>query len=202
MDVRRTVDFGLLEPAMVIEPARPADLAKLLTLPQSLPQAAWQSAIARENVVCAWTNERLQMGAYVADHYSEAFEGDRLRTLQAAFNVMSNRLKLDEATVAFGARALISPIYLDAGDLRGHLLRALLRTVGLRYRHLFGFCSKQNPDELSALQQEGWRCFHEEDEMCYLTLDVAKTLRMLASRLALRMPARSHSSPSSNSISL
>jgi hypothetical protein len=51
-------------------------------------------------------------------------------------------------------------------------------------------CRKDDPIELQTLQLQGWRCFQEEDDVCYLMLDVAKALRGLASQIVLRMPPR------------
>ncbi len=159
-----------------------ADAAKSLGLSEN----GWRALITSQHVVCA--NSVCLAGLYVADHYSFVYEGDRLRELQAARSVLCNRFKLNPENVAFGAEAVINPAW-QGSDLRSHLLRALLRNVALRYRHAFRFCRKDDPAELENLNNEGWRCFQEEDEACYLVLDVAKALRGLATKLMLRFPA-------------
>lgn len=174
-------DFEIASPRLSDIPHVSA-IAKQL----GIDEGGWRTLIAGGDVVCA-TASRIT-GAYVADHYSFAYEGDRLRELQAARSVLCNRFKLIEEKVAFGAEAIIGAEW-QGSDLRSHLLRALLRNVGLRYKHLFRFCRKDAPLELELLKLEGWRCFQEEDETCYLVLDVAKALRELATKLVLRFPA-------------
>ena len=170
---------------------RLSDIPSLLVLTHStslsITDSAWRSLIAVENVVAARIRDRI-VGLYVANHYQQTHDSDLLRELRSALRVLCNRFKLAEENVAFGADVVIAPEWQN-GDLRAHLLRGLLRATGLRYRHLFGFCRKGNPLDLHARQTEGWRCYQEEDETCYLMLEVAKTLRGLASQLVLRLPA-------------
>ena len=167
---------------------RLSDVSQLLITAKhfGIEESGWRSLIAGGDVVCATTSSIT--GLYVADHYSFTCEGDRLHELQAARSVLCNRFKLVEENVAFGAEAVIGPEW-QGSDLRSHLLRALLRNVGLRYKHLFRFCLKSDPSELETLESEGWRCYQEEDKTCYLVLDVAKALRELATKLVLRFPA-------------
>lgn len=171
---------------LVIGPPRPSDISSILRLAADLglDQKAWRSALAAQNLVCAKSVAGIA-GVYVASHYSLAYDGDRLRELRAARNVLCNRFKLAEENVSFGAQAVIAADWQE-GDLRGHLLRALLRNVGLRYHHLFRFCRKDNPLELYALQREGWRCYQEEDDTASrLVLRSAVARMPLASKAAL-----------------
>jgi len=181
---------GWLSQQQEFEIASPrlSDVSQILVTAKHLgiDESGWRSLISGGEVVCATTSSIT--GLYLADHYSFGYEADRVRELQAARSVLCNRFKLAEEKVAFGAEAVIGPEW-QGSDLRSHLLRALLRNVGLRYKHLFRFCRKDDPAELEALKSEGWRCFQEEDETCYLVLDVAKVLRELATKLLLRFPA-------------
>ncbi|MGZ4787233.1 MAG: hypothetical protein ACXVZX_01865 [Terriglobales bacterium] len=149
----------------------------------------WRFLLAAEDIVCAETPDNSIAGVQMANHYPFLYDGDQLRHLRAAMNVLCNRFKLSESSIAFGSQSVIVPEF-GSSELRHHLLRSLLRTIGFRYRHLFSFCPKDNPLELQALQVQGWRCFQEEDDRCYLMLDVAKALRGLASQLVLRVPPR------------
>lgn len=183
------ISKGWLTQGQEFEIASPrvSDIAQLRALAVSLvlPDEGWRSLITSEKVVCAKT--QLLAGFYLADHYGLSCSGDRLRQLQAARNVLCNRFKLSADTVAFGADVITTPEW-QGSELRSHLLRALLRNVGLRYKHLFRFCRKDDPSEVESLRIEGWRCFQEEDEICYFTLDVARALRELATSLVLRFP--------------
>jgi hypothetical protein len=177
------------------EPPRAADIPRLALLAKdsSLDDSAWRSLIAARNVISAKTPEGEIVGACVANHYPLIYRGAEFHDLRAGLNVLCNRFKLADAGIAFGAMTAIAPGH-DATELRSYLLRALLRTIGLRYHHLFCFCRKDNPLELHALEAEGWRCFQEEDENCYFILEVARALRELASRLAFNhLHLRDHS---------
>lgn len=192
MDENVSVRGALGSQQLAIEPPRPADLPNIRKLAQELhlDENAWRSLMAAKNVVCAKALGGMLAGLYVANHYPLAYTGDELHELRSGLNVFINRFKVADSSVAFGAQPVIAPDW-QTGELRGHLLRALLRSVGLRYRHLFSFCRKDNPIELHALQAEGWRCYQEEDETCYMVMDVAKVLRGLASTLVLRLPVKS-----------
>jgi hypothetical protein len=167
----------------LFEPPRPADIPKLaqLTKNSGLDDSAWRSLIAARNVVCAKTPEGKIVGACIANHYSLIHRGEDFRNLRAGLNVLCNRFKLADTAIAFGALTFVAAAH-ESTELRSHLLQELLRAVGLRYHHLFRSCRKNSPLELHLLEEEGWRCFQEEDDTCYLMLDVAKTLRGLASR--------------------
>jgi len=189
-------EFSSLEIALeiqnlAIEKPRPGDLFALTTFSKSLgfTEQMWRSLERAGNVVCARTRTGRIDGFYVANHYALHREEITMRGLRSAMNVLTNRFKLAPANVAFGAQTVIAPEWQDS-NLRRHLLRALLRTVGLRYRHLFCACGKTEVREMQVLDDEGWRCFQEEDETCYFTLDVAKALRGLASQLMMRAPNR------------
>ena len=182
MDVRTQFDLRTTG-TLLIEPARLSDIPGLLGLFENiaLSAPAWRSLIADGTVVCARDSGKI-VGYYLADHLSLIYEGERLHELRTAISVLCNRFKLDEEHIAFGAQtAMTAPCHLT--NLRSRMLQVLLRNIGLRHHHLFTFCGKHNPDELETLLCEGWRCFQEEDDVCYLTLDVAKTLRRLASEL-------------------
>jgi hypothetical protein len=187
-----TIDSGRFaeDQEFTIAPARPSNAPQLIVGAKNLgiTEPNWRALIATGSVVIATESQTLA-GVYLVDHYSLTYTGELLHDLRAARSVLCNRFKLSEENVAFGAEAVIAPEW-QVGDLRSHLLRALLRTIGLRYRHVFRFCRKDDPAELETLKGEGWRCFQEEDETCYLMLDVAKALRGLASRLMLRFPPR------------
>ena len=174
---------------LVIEPPRPQDLPLFSHQELHLAPEAWKSLLAAGNLVCAKTSQGEFAGVCVANHYSLLYNGDQLRSVEAALNVLCNRFKLAETNIAFGLQAVIASKW-QSSDLRGHLLRELLRSIGLRYRHLFSFCRKDNLFELHSLELEGWRCFQEEDEVCYFMLETAKALRGLASQLVLRIPPR------------
>jgi hypothetical protein len=185
------ISSGWLTSDAALEIATPhlSDIPRLAALSKDPPltEESWRRLVNSSSVVSS--NTAGAAGIYLADHYSLAFEDDRLRELQAARNVLCNRFKLGEHTVAFGAHCVVAPEWRDT-DLRSQLLRSLLRMIGFRRRHLFRFCRKDDPAELDTLKFEGWRCFQEEDETCYFMLDVAKALRGLSTRLALRFPPR------------
>ena len=179
--------------SLTIEPARPTDIPAILKFGSrlSLDTAAWRSLQEAGNVVVGKSYKGQIAGLCVANHYSLLYKDERFHDLRAALSVLCNRFKLSDSAIAFGAQVVIAG-ELEFNDLRSHLLRSLLRTVGLRYRHLFGFCRKDDPMELQALEREGWRCYQEEDEDCYLMLDVARALRGLATRLVMPLsPERS-----------
>jgi hypothetical protein len=194
-------------PEPVIETARPADIPRLVDftskrtmLPsqqwERLPvgHASWQTLIKAHDLVCATAFDGTIAGYYAINQFSLVSEPSQLHELQSAHNVLCNRFRLSHSDVSFGAQVVIHPAW-QLTDLRIHLLRALLRTVGLRFRYLFTEVRKNNADEMLILPREGWHCFHEEDEVCYMMLNVAKALRQLASRLLLlRLPNRPESS--------
>ncbi|HVZ15858.1 MAG TPA: hypothetical protein VG897_01980 [Terriglobales bacterium] len=181
--------FGTKE--FLIGPLRPQEHPATFKLSSGLniTESGWRSLLAAENVVGAKSPDSSIVGLHIANHYSLIYEGEQLRQLRAAASVLCNRFKLDQSSIAFGSQSVIVPEF-TITDLREHLLRSLLRTVGFRYRHLFSFCRKNDPEELETLQLQGWRCYQEEDDVCYLMLNVAKTLRGLASQLVLRIPPR------------
>jgi hypothetical protein len=170
----------------LFEPPRPADIPKLAQLAKhsGLDDSAWRSVLAARNAICAKTPEGKIVGLCIANHYSLIYHGEEFRNLRAGLNILCNRFKLADTAIAFGAQTFISAAH-GSAELRGHLLQELLRAVGLRYHHLFRSCRKDDSLELHLLQEEGWRCFQEEDDTCHLMLDVAKTLRGLASRFVL-----------------
>jgi len=144
----------------------------------------WGLLIEAEDIVCARTRDGRLAGFYAANQFDLVdYERDRPQ-IRAAHNVLCNRFRLQTNKVSFGAQAVVD-LAPQHNNLRGKLLRELLRRVGLRYRYLFTESQKDNAAELGALVAEGWRCFHEEDEACYMMLDVAKALRTLASTLIL-----------------
>jgi hypothetical protein len=152
--------------------------------------SAWRSLIAAENIVIARTHDGRLAGFYATNQFALVHQPEELHRLRAAHNVLCNRFKLSDQKVSFGAQVLIDLPW-QSSDLRPYLLRTLLRMVGLRYRFLFNVVKKDNLFEMRALPREGWRCFHEEDDTCYMMLDVAKALRLLASNLMLRIPNKS-----------
>jgi hypothetical protein len=166
----------------LFEPPRPSDIPKLIAVAEGsgLDGSAWRSLIAARNVICAKTVAGEIVGVCLANHYSLIYQGEEFHRLRAGFSVLCNRFRLSDTSIAFGAQIFVAAVH-ESTELRGHLLQELLRAVGLRYHHLFRSCRKDNSFGL-RLQEEGWRCFQEEDETCYLMLDVAKTLRGLASR--------------------
>ena len=178
----------------LIENTRLPDLAGVLGISESLGFSGhiWRSLIADGNSVCAKDERNKIVGFSAANHLPLISDDGHLHEFRAAMAVLCNRFKLDEGHIAFGAQTVIAAPY-ETTNLRAQLMRALLRNIGLRYRDLFMFCKKQNSGELETLLWEGWRCFQEEDEVCYLTLDVAKTLRRLASELVLRAPLSAQS---------
>src|SRR5207245_571225 len=99
-------------------------------------EAMWRSLDRGGNVACARMRTGRVDGVYVANHYSLHREEHEMRALRSAMNVLCNRFKLVPANVAFGAQAVIAPEWRDS-DLRRHLLRELLRSAALRYRHFF-----------------------------------------------------------------
>ena len=145
--------------------------------------------IEAQDIVCAAARDGRLAGFYAANHFDLLnFEKERPQ-VRAAHNVLCNRFKLANQRVSFGAQAVVDPIAPNS-NLRSQLLRGLLRSVGLRYRYLFTVVDKVNSAEMEALPAEGWRCFHEEDEACYMMLDVARALRSLATNLVLHFPER------------
>ena len=156
-------------------------------VPAIMNEAAWKSSIAVGDVVCAKARDGRVAGFYTANQYALIYGGEELRALRAAQSILCNRYKLAEENVSLGAQVVIDVPWQGSG-LRPHLLRALLRNVGLRYRYLFSMVKKDNPRALASLPGDGWRCFHEEDDARYEMLNVARALRMLASRLVLQLP--------------
>ena len=173
---------------ITFEAPRLSHLPDLMDLASALPldECAWRSLIGAGNVICAIDPIGRPVAIYVVNHYPALYSGDQFHQFRSAFNVLCNRFRFSDTSVAFGAQQITTPGL--APELASHLLRAALRHIGFRYRHLFAICSKKRPAELSDLEQQGWRCFQEEDETCYLFLDIAKTLRRLASTLVLSMP--------------
>ena len=189
-------EFTSLENALeiqnlVIEKPRPGDIFALATFSKGLgfTESMWRSLERAGNVVCARHRSGRIDGFYIAHHYSVHREEYEIRHLRAGLNVLINRSHLDPTSVAFGAQSAVAEAWQDS-ELRLHLLRGLLRSVGLRYRHLFCCCRTDEFAEINRLRHEGWRCYQEEDEMCFFDLDVAKALRGLASSLMLKAPAR------------
>jgi hypothetical protein len=152
-----------------------------------LTESLWDALVQSGDVVCARSGEGRILGYYAADQFRHLDDESSLAPARAARSVLCNRFKFAEQTVAFGAVALIET-RLHNSDLRLRLLRELLRALGYRYRCLFNMVEKSNVEEIDAELREGWRCFHEEDDACYMMLDVAKALRQLASSLLLHMP--------------
>lgn len=181
----------------IIEVPRLDEIPRLIELTKRLASTAglqafrcprtesdWRLLIEAENIVCARTKDGRLAGFYAANQFDLLdYENDRPQ-VRAAHNVLCNRFKLQNNKVSFGAQAVVD-LAPQHTNLRGQLLRELLRRVGLRFRYLFTEVQKDNAAELKALTEEGWRCFHEEDETCYMMLDVAKALRSLASTLIL-----------------
>lgn len=192
-----------LAPEPTIDVPRLHDIPRLVELTKRLSATAglhafrcpqtesdWRLLIEAEDIVCARMKDGRLAGFYAANQFDLVdYEKDRPQ-VRAAHNVLCNRYKLQNNKVSFGAQAVVdlSPQHTN---LRGQLLRELLRRVGLRFRYLFTEVQKANAVELQALTNEGWRCFHEEDEACYMMLDVAKALRSLASSLILQSPPKS-----------
>lgn len=155
-------------------------------LPAHIPKNEndWRSLIeAGEVVIARQQNERIA-GFYVANHFALMCNSDELACMRAALNVMCNRWRLSGNRVGFGAEVVVG-LEWQAMPLREEMLRTLLRTIGFRYRYLFTAVQKDDAAEMRALPCEGWHCFQEEDDTCYMMLDAAKALRLLASRLAL-----------------
>ncbi len=187
----------LASPEPIIEVPRLQDILRLIELTKRLSVTAglhefrcpqtesdWRLLIEAEDIVCARMKDGRLAGFYAANQFDLVdYEKDRPQ-VRAAHNVLCNRFKLPNNKVSFGAQAVVD-LAPQHSNLRGQLLRELLRRVGLRYRYLFTEVQKENATELQALTGEGWRCFHEEDEACYMSLDVAKALRSLASTLVL-----------------
>ena len=191
---------GLANPELAIDTPRLSDISRLSELTHSPmrpaeaqsfrsphTEAEWRSLIQAEDIVCAKTREGRVAGFYATNQLALIHSTDELPEIRAAHNVLCNRFKLAHERVSFGAQSVID-LARQNSDLRSHLLRALLRNVGLRYRYLFTAVRKENQSELQLLPAEGWRCFHEEDHACYMMLDVARALRTLASQLTLRIP--------------
>jgi hypothetical protein len=197
------LDANLANQELGIDTPRLEDVPRLTELTRRLartaetqsfrcPQtdAAWRSLIEAEDMVCAKTRDGRLAGFYAANQFALVHSADELPAVRAAHNVLCNRFKLPNQKVSFGAQAVID-LSRQNSDLRSHLLRALLRHVGLRYRYLFTAIEKSDLSEMQILPREGWRCFHEEDDACYMMLDVAKALRSLATHLLLRIPTSS-----------
>jgi hypothetical protein len=170
-----------------IETAALSNLASLCDLAQntgknSTPES-FRTLIAARHIVCA-NQHGTVTGFYAVNVIPALYPPEPFPDVRAAFNVLCNRLKLSDRFVGFGTLSAIKPAS-GGSHLRLHLLRALLRQVGLRYRYLFTSVQKDDGAELSYLAEEGWRCFHEEDHTSYMMLHVAKALRSLASRLLL-----------------
>jgi hypothetical protein len=155
-------------------------------------ESDWRKLITAEDIVCAKTRDGRIAGIYATNQFSSVRDPATLAPIRAAHSVLCNRYKLSERNVSFGAVTLIDNTW-QFSDLRSHLLRALLRQVGFRYRYLFTAVRKNSLSEMHLLPNEGWRCFHEEDDTCYMMLDVARALRQLASTLVLRIPNRTES---------
>lgn len=191
MDETVTVRGNLGIRELLIGPPRPAayPITSQLATQLGIAEPHWRSLLEAEDIVCAEAPDKSIAGVQITNHYGFLSDAERVRELRAAMNVLCNRFKLSQSSIAFGSQSLIVSEF-ETTDLRHHLLRSLLRTVGFRYRHLFSVCPKNNPLELNTLQSQGWRCFQEEDDRCYLMLDVAKALRGLASQLVLRIPPR------------
>ncbi len=151
---------------------------------------AWRTLISSGNVVCARAADGHIAGVYTTNQFAHMESAVALQSARAARNVLCNRFRYSEESVAFGAAALVER-RLPHAEVRLRMLRELLRSAGYRYRCLFNVVEKINQDEMNLLPAEGWRCFHEEDDACYMMLDVAKGLRQLASSLVLPMPQRS-----------
>jgi hypothetical protein len=197
----------VLEPAEpIIQTARPADIPRLMEFTARVTalsgsssvrfpsdRTSWETLVKAQDLVCATSTDGQIAGYYAINHFSLIYATEELQELRSAHNVACNRFRAESHNVSFGAQAAILPAS-QPNDLRILLLRSLLRTVGLRYRFLFTEVKKINADEMLSLPREGWRCFHEEDDVCYMMLDVAKTLRQLASRLVLRLPSRPETS--------
>jgi len=149
-------------------------------------ESVWNALVRGGNVVCARSMEGRLLGYYAADQFTHLPQQATLQSTRAARNVLCNRFRFSPEIVSFGAVALIETRLQDS-ELRLRMLRELLRAVGYRYRCLFNVVEKTNTEEVNAELREGWRCFHEEDNACYMMLDVAKTLRQLASSLVLTM---------------
>ncbi len=178
------------------------DIPRLVELTKRLSQTAglhafrcpqtesdWRLLIEAEDIVCARMRDGRLAGFYAANQFDLVDYEKNRPQVRAAHNVLCNRFKLLSNKVSFGAQAVVD-LAPQHGQLRSQLLRELLRRVGLRYRYLFTEVQKNNAEEMQALTGEGWRCFHEEDEACYMMLDVAKALRSLATHLVLHFPER------------
>ncbi len=150
---------------------------------------AWRSLISAGDVVCAKAADGHIAGVYATNQFAQTADAEALQQARAARNVLCNRFRYPEHSVAFGAVALVER-RLPHSEVRLRMLRDLLRSAGYRYRCLFNVVEKTNQDEMNILPTEGWRCFHEEDDACYMMLDIAKSLRQLASSLVLPMPQR------------
>jgi hypothetical protein len=168
-----------------------ADLAKLNNthFGNYLTEQHLRSLIAAQTIACARTAAGEIAGFYTANHFGLIFNGEDLRPLRSARSILCNRFKLPETSVGFGALAVIDERW-QHSETRLVLLRSLLRMIGLRYPYLFRAVGKNDLVEVKALAAEGWRCFHEEDETSYVCLDIAKSLRIIASQLVLRLPDR------------
>ena len=196
MDVRPQFGSGV-GTSFQIDVARLSDLGGLLALSKNLGLSgeSWRKLIADGTAVCAKDGGKI-VGFYAANHLSLLAEDEHQPQFRAALSVLCNRFRLVAERITFGACVAVAPAYTQS-DLRAQMLRALLRGIALRYPHLFTYCRKDNPIEFETQEREGWRCFQEEDDICYLTLDVAKALRRLASQLVLRAPISTNSGYSS-----
>ena len=152
-------------------------------------EEAWRYLISSGDVVCAKGADGHIAGVYATNQFAKTQDAEALQSARAARNVLCNRFRYSEELVAFGSIALVER-RLPHSEVRLRMLRELLRSAGYRYRCLFNVVEKSNPEEMNLLPLEGWRCFHEEDDACYMMLDIAKGLRQLASSLVLPMPQR------------
>jgi hypothetical protein len=152
-------------------------------------EEAWRTLAAAGNAVCAKSRDGRIVAVYATNQFAPMQDAEVLQAARAAQNVLCNRYRYSPETVAFGAVTLVDR-RLAQSEVRLRMLRELLRSVGYRYRCLFTVVEKTNQDEMNLLPAEGWRCFHEEDDACYMMLEVAKGLRQLASSLVLPMPPR------------
>ncbi len=176
--------------AATIEQTHPTDVPALLSFSfGAVSESAWQQIVSHGDAVLARDNNGTIVGYYLVNQLAHSADTSLQERLLAARNVLCNRFKFDERVVTFGAHVQIGAAW-EGTPLRPQLLRELLRSIGLRYRCLFTVVQLSARIEMEALTSEGWRCFREEDDVCYMMLDVARTLRQLASTLVLHFPHR------------